>query len=159
MKVKLKTKEQLLKMGWKENLRSIYFRLSIDGIKSKAEWGSKRNKLGALTCSQVDNCLGQSGTVKKFHLSADGSQQFLLLEIIDCGSSYWVAVPENCVVGFNQKKWDMQNEIWEFKINNWTWRYSPFRKSFTNVHLDIKSMKKAISFVENKIKKSKKTNK
>ncbi|MHA1379289.1 MAG: hypothetical protein ACTSRG_12975 [Candidatus Helarchaeota archaeon] len=155
MKVKLKTKEQLIKIGWKENLKSIYARLSIDSIKSKPHWDKRKNRLGTLTSSQVDNCLGQKGEVVDLKISNDGSLQFLEIKVTDCGTTYYLAIPIECVIGFDKKKWDEMHSIWQFRINHKSWKYSPFKKIFTCSYQDIASMKKAIRYVENKTKKLK----
>ncbi len=151
MKVKLKTKEQLLKMGWKENTRSIYFRLSIDGIKSEPTWHGERNKIGTLTASQVDNCLGQSGVVHSLRISNDGSLQLIDVVVMDCGSKYMIALPVAAVTGFNQKEWARQHELWEFEINKKIWKYKPSQKIFTTYYPGIADMKKAIAKVEKRI--------
>lgn len=55
---RLKTKKELLDSGWKENKRSIYNRLTIDGERSKEYSRAGDMRTGSLSEYHVDHFLG-----------------------------------------------------------------------------------------------------
>lgn len=90
MKLKIKSKAQLIKEGWVENTKSIYFRLSIDGVKPSGPYNSRyRNeRIGVLTDYQVESFLGKTLNVVELmpsneipYIKVEGSHMGMVLQL------------------------------------------------------------------------------
>jgi len=98
MKLKVKTKEQLIKEGWVENKRSIYYRLSIDGKKNESFRGG-RNNVGTLTEYQVVSFLGNEVVVDKIN---DSDNMPYIRVKIECGDyPLYANLPYSCFKKFS----------------------------------------------------------
>lgn len=126
MKAIMKTQKELLRAGWKENVRAIHWRMyhPLFGGSHDSNWG--RNP-GRLDVNKVENMLGKEVTITKVQaayrwchlLPGDRKQVRLIMVHIEVsvkGEGILKAyVPKNALKNFRQSDWDAYNKFKKIK--------------------------------------------
>lgn len=125
MIVTLKTKEELLKAGWKENTRATHWRLyhPMFGGGYVTQWYN-RPRQGRLNVGNVENDLGQKfevrgiREVKKWN---DEKCKYINVTMLDLsrgeGCRYVkISVTKDAVHGFSKKEWNQFNKFKKTKF-------------------------------------------
>jgi hypothetical protein len=122
-RAKLKTKQQLLRMGWVENPKSTYSRLSVDGKRSWQGLGRYRNVPGTFTVDQVGHCLGQKCVVH----SADEVDGVVVARVSVPTKfyNYTLSVPVDCLVGFDLAGFQEYDRKYDIEVEGRSYSFQP----------------------------------